>query len=176
MPTLRSIKLASLEASAATQPFSCSVSLQLQDGLLLLGYEIFGPLRQLIIPAEVASPCFTPGLWQRSCFECFLRQEDIKNYTEWNFSPCGNWWVCVFDDYRKPARRQPQNFQQQLGIKRTGILLTLTATIACPQKPALRIGPALILEHAGGSRSHWAIKHPGGKPDFHLAETCAYVP
>ena len=174
MPVSRTILLAPFEGCAATKPFSCSVSLQLQDGLLRLCYSISGPLRRLIIPAEEKSPCFTPELWQQSCCEFFLRQETMKSYTEWNFAPSGNWWACAFDDYRSPARKQPPGLQpQHLKIQTRKNNLTLTAAIACPPKPALRIGPALILEHADGSRSHWAMQHTGGRPDFHLPGTCA---
>lgn len=164
------------EASAATQPFLCSTSIQLQDRILALVYTVSGPLKDLIIPAAADSPGFTPGLWQGTCCECFLRREAMKNYTEWNFSPCGSWWACAFDDYRAPARRQPEDMQpRQLDIQRTDSLLTLTAALACQAAHGLRIGPALILQHADGNRSHWAMDHPGGRPDFHRAEICACV-
>jgi hypothetical protein len=89
MPALRTITLAPFEACAAGKPFSCSVSIWQQSGLMLLEYTVSGPLRQLIIPAETASPGFTPDLWRHSCCECFLRQAAMKNYTEWNFSLVG---------------------------------------------------------------------------------------
>ena len=176
MPEPHTIELVPFEDCAATQPFSCSVRLQLQEGLLLLGYRLSGPLRQLVISAEEASPRFTPELWQQSCFECFLRQEELKTYREWHFAPSGNWWTCLFDDYRKPARKQPPGLQpQHLKIQSRKNILKLTTAISCSQKPDLRIGPALILEHVDGSRSHWAMQHPGGKPNFHLAATCACI-
>jgi hypothetical protein len=176
MPEPRSIVLAPFEASAAALPFSCSAGLRLQGSLLMLEYTVSGPLQDIIIPAAAASPGFTPELWQRTCCECFLRQDAVKNYAEWNFSPCGCWWACAFIDYRTPARRQPHNFQpRQLGMQCTDTVLTLTAAIDCRPAPGLRIGPALILQHAGGSRSHWAMKHPVGMPDFHHADSCACI-
>jgi hypothetical protein len=176
MPKPLTIALAPFEASAAALPFLCSASIQLQGSILVLDYTISGPLQNLIISAAAASPCFTPDLWLRTCCECFLRQDAMKNYTEWNFSPCGCWWACAFDDYRAPARLQPQNFQpRQLGIQTAENLLTLTAAIDCPPAPGLRIGPALILQHADGSRSHWAMEHPDGMLDFHRAETYACI-
>ena len=176
MPEPCSIALAPFQASAATQPFLCSVSIQVQDRLLVLAYTVSGPLQDIIIPEPEATPGFTPELWQGTCCECFLRQDAVKNYTEWNFSPCGSWWACAFDDYRAPARRQPKDFQpRQLDRQRTEDSLTLTAALACQPVPGLRIGPALILQHAGGSSSHWAMHHPGATPDFHQADTCAYI-
>jgi len=176
MPIVRTISLMPFEDCAVTRPFSCSVNIQVQGSLLALAYTVSGPLHDLIIPAAAASPGFTPDLWRGTCCECFLRQDGVKSYAEWNFSPCGSWWACAFADYRAPAKRQPADMQpQELDIQRGKNLLTLTATLACKAVPGLRIGPALILQHAGGSSSHWAMEHPCGKPDFHHAETCACI-
>jgi len=164
------------EASAALRLFSCTAGIRLQESLLVLTYTVSGPLQDLSIPAAALSPGFTPGLWQDTCCECFLRRDALKHYTEWNFSPCGGWWACAFDDYRAPALRQPENMQpRQLDIQPGENLLMITAALACPAVPGLRIGPALILRHAGGSRSHWAMKHPDEAPDFHHAETCVCI-
>jgi hypothetical protein len=71
---------------------------------------------------------------------------------------------------------QPPGMQpQHLEIRRQERRLTLSTAIACPDAGLLRIGPALVLEHACGSRSHWAMEHPGGAPDFHHAGTCACI-
>jgi len=176
MPIVHAMSLMPFEDCAATQPFSCTAGIQLQGSLLVLTYAVSGPLQDLIIPAAAVSPGFTPDLWQGTCCECFLRREALKNYAEWNFSPCGSWWACAFADYRAPARRQPAEMQpRELDIQRGKNLLTLTAALAGQAAPGLRIGPALILQHAGGSRSHWAIAHSGAAPDFHSAETCACI-
>jgi hypothetical protein len=176
MPIALTMSLMPFENCAATRPFSCTAGIRLQGSLLLLTYTLSGPLQDIIIPAAAASPGFTPDLWQGTCCECFLRQDEVKSYAEWNFSPCGNWWACAFDDYRGPASRQPAAMQpRKLDIQRGKNILTLTAALACQAAPGLRIGPALILQHASGSRSHWAMEHPCGKPDFHHAETCACI-
>ncbi|MCX5900571.1 MAG: hypothetical protein NTX06_07540, partial [Proteobacteria bacterium] len=72
MPAFRTISLVPFQATAATQPFSCSASIRLDGGLLVLDYTVSGPLQDLIIPAAAASPGFTPDLWQVTCCECFL--------------------------------------------------------------------------------------------------------
>ncbi len=170
-----SVSLIPFESSAA-EKFSCSVNFKIENGVLLLEYGIFGPLPELSIPLETSTSGFTPGLWRHTCCECFLRQGNETSYTEWNFSLDCNWWSCRFDAYRTPAQVQPSDVQpQDFQIIFRENKMALTAAIACPAPAGLRIGLALILEHAGGNRSHWAMKHPGGKPDFHLAETCAYV-
>jgi hypothetical protein len=170
------ISLVPFEPSAA-EKFSCSVSFKIENGLLLLEYGIFGPLPELSIPEETLFGRFMPGLWRRTCFECFLRQENEAGYTEWNFSLDCNWWSCRFDAYRKPAQEQPADVQpKDFQILFRENMVSLAAAIACPASRGLRIGPALILEHTDGRRSHWAIEHPGGAPDFHHAGTCAFAP
>lgn len=176
MPTPHSIPLMPFEASPATQPFSCNASIRLKGGLLLLEYTVNGPLSELSIPRETSPGCFMPGLWRHTCCECFLRQEHEAGYTEWNFSLDCNWWSCRFAACRTPAPVQPADVQpQDFQILFRENLVMLTTAIACPPVPGLRIGPALILQHAGGSRSHWAMQHPGRAPDFHHAGTCACI-
>jgi hypothetical protein len=148
----------------------------MENGLLLLDYNISGPLQELIIPEPAPMPCCTADLWQHTCCELFVRRAVSRGYTEWNFSPSGNWWACVFAGYRKPSPRQPQNLQPVHSFTtRQPDLLALTAIIVCADTAQIRLGPAVILEHTGGTRSHWAMAHPGSTPDFHDAETCALI-
>ena len=170
------MSLMPFEPSAA-EKFSCSASFKIENGLLLLEYGISGPLPELSIPQETSGSGFTPGLWRHTCCECFLRQGNEASYTEWNFSLDCSWWSCRFDAYRAPAPVQPSDVQpQDFQIIFRENIVTLTAAIACPAAAGLRIGPALILEHPGGGRSHWAIEHPGAAPDFHHAGICAFAP
>ena len=158
---------------AAAEKFSCSVSLKADGGLLLLEYAIDGPIMDIRIPREAALPGFTLGLWQHTCCECFLRQDGEAGYTEWNFALDCNWWHCSFDDYRSPARIQPADLRpQDFQIYLRENTLRLIAAVACRSTPALRVGPAIIIEQASGERSHWAIAHPGRKPDFHTPQSC----
>ena len=40
------------------------------------------------------------GLWEDTCFECFLANGSEQSYVEFNFSPAGDWQVFRFSDYR----------------------------------------------------------------------------
>jgi len=172
MPETCRIPLVPFQTGAG-EKFSCSVSMKIEGGLLLLDYAVNGPLMDIRVPQEAILPGFTLGLWQHTCCECFLRPDGGASYTEWNFSLDCNWWHCSFDAYRAPAKMQPSDLQpQNFQIFLRENTLALVAAVACPGTAGLRVGPAIIIEHATGERSHWAITHPGAKPDFHSPQSC----
>ncbi len=176
MTELKTVSLVPFQPAAGEQ-FSCTAGMKTEGGLLHLEYAVNGPISDISIPLEAALPGFTLGLWQHTCFECFVRPAGTESYTEWNFSLDCNWWHCDFDGYRQPARNQPPGLQpQNFQIIHRQNSLILMAAIACPAAPGLRAGPAIILEHLNGGRSHWAAAHPGAKPDFHSPGTCLPLP
>ena len=162
------------EAWAAQGGFSCSVRLRQKGCRLLLCFRVHGPLEQLIIPPASDGADFRPELWRTTCMECFLRPERGQPYTEWNFSPSRHWWVCAFDSYRLPARRQPDGLRPLRMHARTAAEhLDLVAFIPLNDDVTQRIDPAVLLEHADGRRSHWARTHQGDRPDFHRSPATA---
>ena len=157
----------------AGEKFSCTAGLEVRNGLLRLEYAVTGPIADIRIPQEAVLPGFTLGLWQHTCCECFLRRECEEGYTEWNFALDCNWWSCAFDGYRAPAKNQrPDARPQDLEIVLRENLLVLTAAVALQDASGLLVGPAVVIEHASGARSHWAATHPADKPDFHRREIC----
>lgn len=157
----------------AGEKFTCTAGIRAENGLLLLEYAVTGPLADIRIPEEAVLPGVTLGLWQHTCCECFLRRDGGEGYTEWNFALDCNWWCCRFDGYRLPAKPQPENLRpKDLQIILRESLLMVTAAVACPDTVGLRAGPAIVIEHATGERSHWAVAHPEARPDFHGPHTC----
>jgi len=161
------IRLKPFEALPEIKAFSCSVRVRYAGPVLMLRYTIRGPLRQIVIPAATDRPENTAGLWRTTCLECFLRPENSCAYTEWNFSPSGNWWVCVFEDYRTAAPLQVDSPRPVLRLQRSREFLFVHITLPLTSGARVSVDPALILEHTGGLRSHWAITHPFEHPDFH---------
>ncbi len=45
---------------------------------------------------------FQPDLWKFDAAEFFLAREDASRYLEFNLSPNGAWWACVFSAPRVP--------------------------------------------------------------------------
>jgi hypothetical protein len=161
------IRLVPFETRQELSAFSCTVRLRCAAPRLLLHYAVKGPLRQLIIPAAAEMPGHTAGLWRTTCLECFVRESNSALYTEWNFSPSGNWWACEFDRYREAARRQPGGLRPaQIQVRKNeGCFVVQAALVPAPGR--LYIDPAVILAHADGRFSHWAAAHPCDHPDFH---------
>jgi len=83
----------------------CSVSWQ-GPGNWCFDYIVAEPPEALRLPAPVA-PARADGLWQRTCFELFLRRPGHAGYWEFNFSPSGEWAAYRFDDYRAGMDQLP---------------------------------------------------------------------
>lgn len=77
---------------------TCSVSWQ-APGQWCFDYIVSEPIEALRLPRPV-TPARADGLWQRTCFELFLRSEGAATYYEFNFSPSGEWAAYRFDGYR----------------------------------------------------------------------------
>jgi hypothetical protein len=58
-------------------------------------------------------------------------------------------------------------------VSRGADRLELTALVPTHQEGTLQIGLAAVVEAQDGTLSYWALKHPGGKPDFHHPDAFA---
>lgn len=76
----------------------CSISWE-GPGNWSFDYIVGEPPEALRLPSAVV-PARADGLWQRTCFELFLRRPGESGYCEFNFSPSGEWAAYRFDDYR----------------------------------------------------------------------------
>lgn len=148
-------------------------------GALLLRYTVKGPLGQLCIP-----PAQTPGpadeLWQHTCFELFIALQDNSAYTEFNFSPSGQWAVYKFSGYRQrtdyTVRRPPTVTTYAFANKLTVAAHIHAQTLPVnPYKSPLILGLSAVLECKQKSHSYWALKHPNQQPDFHHRDSFSCI-
>lgn len=116
-------------------------------------------------------PARTDGLWQTTCFELFLRPEGGEGYSEFNFSPSGQWAAYGFDAYRAGMRPLELAIEPQVEGERAGTLFVLDADLDLSDLPVVahRMSVTAVIEEADGTKSYWALAHPAGKPDFHDA-------
>jgi len=84
------------------QSVTCSLSWQ-DPGHWVASFIVGAPPEALALPAAVF-PARADGLWQRTCFELFLRDPGTGGYLEFNFSPSGEWAAYQFDGYRTGMR------------------------------------------------------------------------
>ena len=140
------------------------------DGALALRYRLEADLAQLRLPVAT-DPVRADGLWHHTCFEAFIGVPGSEAYCELNFSPSGEWAAYTFTGYRAgqallelPAPPEAR-WHQSKGLLELALVLHPTA-LPRPAGP-LRLAASAVLEEQSGTISHWALRHPEGKPDFH---------
>ena len=163
-----------------------------QSNRLAISFQI-PKTSALIWPAKAIQPERRSGLWQSTCFECFIGLSDSSAYLECNLSPSGDWQAFRFDDYRQP----PQAISSFVEVNSI-VVSSLTETnvtstsisgsvqsdsaqecvglqcIIDIHDPAFvtqdwQISPTCVLEDGKGLH-YYACQHPIGRPDFHLSD------
>ena len=114
------------------------------------------------------------GLWLGTCFEAFVAVEGEPGYAEVNLAATRDWNVYLFDGYRCGMRPDlsvldlPRSTEFADGILTASFSFPLTSLATSDR--ALEVGLAAVIRHADGSIGHWALAHPGDRPDFHRRE------
>ena len=106
-------------------------------------------------------------LWQTTCFEAFLRPLGGEPYSEWNFAPSGRWASYDFSGYREGMTPAEVDSPPYIRVEDNFTWWALGATIAIPADTNWELGLSAVLEEKDGTKSYWALAHPGEKPDFH---------
>lgn len=149
------------------------VRLEQQAEYFKLTYLIKGDVEQLCLPTwddKKAKQRIT-GLWQQSCFECFIAKQGEPTYRELNFSPSGAWNAFAFSDYRQGMQEDYSVRLLQHDYDITGNTLCVSVKFHCPENnkaQTLALNISMILD-IQGRQTYWAIRHPE-KPDFHRRE------
>lgn len=108
----------------------------------------------------------TDGLWKTTCFELFLGDDASTAYTEFNFSPDGQWACYHFARYRSdfdpdhlpPIAMVVTREASQYGLQIEPSIFPMEGT---------KVALSAVIEETDGTKSYWALAHPSGKPDFH---------
>lgn len=142
-----------------------------RGNIVSLACELLGTLSGLSIPAPARLPGRRACLWEETCLELFLGEYGSKRYWEFNLSPAGHWNVYRFTSYRKEMREETEFSSLPLSI-RTGpgtlrLSLDLNMETILPPGMAIEVGVSAVLRTVEGRSSHWALTHPGPRPDFH---------
>jgi hypothetical protein len=138
---------------------------------LSIGYALLGNLSELALPAPAESPGRKDRLWEGTCLEFFLGIQNSGRYWEFNLSPAGHWNVYRFASYRKEMREEPAfttlpfRIRMEPGALRLSLDLGLGKII--PTGRAIEVAVGAVIRTVTGKTSHWALVHPGPRPDFH---------
>ena len=141
------------------------VDVRREGAALGLTYRLFGNLARVHLPPPI-SPIRGQRLWERTCFEAFIKPRGGEAYIEFNFDPARRWAIYGFDAYRK-ERAAPQ-----LPVPRIGAPIRETAFVISPTVYLDAVEPfdlalSAVIEETDGTKSYWALAHLPGKPDFH---------
>jgi hypothetical protein len=141
------------------------------DGTMALGYLLEGNVDRLRVP-PLAPLQRADQLWEHTCFEVFIAQQDATSYCEFNFAPSREWAAYAFRRYREGSALELA-WQPVIAVRCEADRLELEATLrvdvlpGMPARAPLRLGLSAVIEDEQGERSYWALRHPSGKPDFH---------
>ena len=129
-------------------------------------FGIGAPAERFVIP-RADEPGRADELWRTTCFEAFLRPAGQQSYREWNFAPSGEWAAYDFSAYREGMREADVTAPPYIRMEDNLTWWALGATIAVPAETNWELGLSTVLEEKDGTKSYWALAHPGEKPDFH---------
>lgn len=147
------------------------------DGILTLEYSLTGRIGSLSIPG--IGPV-SPGerLWEHTCFEAFVRADEMPGYLEFNFSPSRQWAVYAFRSYREPGEPWAGS-APSIEVTRGDDHLALSIRVPQAVETLMqrsrrpRFAVSAVIESSSGERGYWALRHPVGKPDFHHPDAFA---
>lgn len=132
------------------------------SGTLAVRFILDADLDRLRIPGRRQAR-FADGLWRHTCFEVFLARKGSRAYREYNLAPSGEWAGYVFRKYR--VRGNNEATAPRTRIRRSARGLQVDLKIKAQGR--MRVGLSAVIEEKDGALSHWALRHPPGKPDFH---------
>ena len=155
----------------------------LRPGVIGVEFTLTGELRAVRIPP----PGFArraDELWRHTCFEAFVRRDDVPGYLELNFSPSGAWQAYRLGGYRQDMAPAELPAPPHLTIGRRersgGVAdaLRLEALVHLPSPYAdtpqgLALALSAVVEDETRGLSYWALRHAPGRPDFHHPDAFA---
>lgn len=174
MAAMTPLELTCHPACPPAVPIALKVGLQRSGALLTLVWRLSADPALIVWPApRPAGPA--DGLWQHTCFEAFVRRDDgSPAYTEFNFSPSGQWACYRFAAERQRAESAETPVAPLMGFQPLLDGAQLTAQIELPDAGLAeddgigwRIGLSAVVETTGRQLSYWALHHPAERPDFH---------
>lgn len=131
------------------------------DGAIARFRAIGDPAR-LVIPPPAEGRA--DDLWRTTCCELFVGGEGGA-YTEYNFSPSGQWAAYAFTGYRDGRTNADADVAISFATDARGF--TLEARIRAHVPNPARVGLTAVIAEDDGQQRLWATAFASGKPDFH---------
>lgn len=152
-----------------------AASIDLQNGMLAIEYQLRGDLSAIDIPSPAPIPTRKFKLWESTCCEFFIGVPETSNYWEFNLSPSGDWNIFQLDDYRQGLREELAITSLPFKIDRQPDLLLLDLEFDLRQiietKQAIEVAITAVIQPYHDETSYWAVIHCGTVADFHLRDS-----
>jgi hypothetical protein len=186
---MQSTPIHSRSRSFELKAFSPEPQLQLKARVLFvtpyieIEYQLENCVGQALDLVSEKIARFSETLWQKTCFEFFLRFPEQNIYWEWNWNPLGHWGAFCFDGERQ---RGTQDKFCEAGLMKieshetTNSILKIKARFHCGfsnklswlmAHPTLlnksQVSLNAVLLDTKNKTTHWALKHTTHKADFH---------
>lgn len=159
------------------------LQVNLEAGLQLIGsnlkvnFKLSGEVEEIALPKKEASGRRVIGLWESTCFELFILNNETHSYYEFNFSPEGHWNAFFFPKKKAPLKEAISFKDIQSNQTHSKNEFSLDASIdmysmqpAFWQEENMSVALTGVLESKIGL-SYWAIDHLDKKPNFHNFDT-----
>ena len=136
-----------------------------------ISYTMTGRIADIAMP-PLLSTARSKDLWQRTCFEAFVRPSDGFAYYEFNFSPSCEWAAYRFENYRLGMCEAEGISAVKIDARSDSDSYTLRASLLfdgsfeLARATSLHLGLSAVIEETCGRKSYWALAHPSDKPDF----------
>jgi len=135
-----------------------------------LNYTLSGALDNIVFDKPVNGGKRTDNLWERTCFEIFIKTDSSTNYWEYNLSPAKNWAIYRFSRYREGKFDELSITSVPINIDVRSNEFTLQSTIPLPKQligQKLNIGLSSVVQDKNGVIYYYAITHLNKQADFH---------
>lgn len=155
-------------------PVEINCSGKLDKNSIDITFTATGLLENISFDSPSKHPRRTDNLWQKTCFEVFVKNADSAKYWEYNLSPSLNWAIYGFENYREgkfdelslPKLPVDTSFQPNLFLLKSD--LPLPAPLIGKN---LKIGLSVVVQDKNGDIYYYALKHTKVQADFHDAES-----
>jgi len=159
-------------------PFDFISRVAFLENQIEITYLVTGDISSIVIEECNETPQRLVGLWNKTCFEFFLRSGHFKEYMEFNFSTSLNWNCFNFNEETKDLTewnivntpkvrivKTESSIEMKVIIERVNLALSHQDF----KKSEFSTTAILLIEDDIGrvKETYWAITHCDLKPNFH---------
>lgn len=170
------MKLIPFPGTCENAEYEISVSLSWRGPLLDLDFVVKNPNNIRGLTTKSPHHVRTDRLWEKTCFEVFLRPVGGEVYWEVNLAPDGRWAVWKLEGYRSGMSPEAR-VSHPVVWKTEGdpFYWSLSATLDFHGVPELAVRPvrgsiSAVIEEKSLAKSYWSLIHSTEKPDFHYPD------